>query len=176
MQRISSTLSLTLAHTMLLGVACSDPGGGGNGTPDATPDTATPAATCQRMLGMCDYSAEDVSRCEEACAVSEAEEDCWFPLCSVETGKCDNEEEGDPSILACGERRGWWPASRCAGLVDLDCAYDEDDVRECEEACGIGTSEEACWFAVCSVETGYCDNEEPGDPSIIACGESHGWR
>jgi hypothetical protein len=47
--------------------------------------------------------------------------DCWFAACAVETGFCDNEEEDDASIVACGIANGWYEPSGPVGIpIDID--------------------------------------------------------
>ena len=61
--------------------------------------------------------------------------------------------------------------------LHAQCPGDWDEGRgSCEEFCGTGRpgagAHEDCEFGYCAVQTGYCDNEEPGDPTILACIDS----
>lgn len=101
---------------------------------------------------------------------------CIFAYCSVETGVCDNEEVGDPSISACTDRIDG-SAGRWCATHQAQCPGDWNTRRgPCETFCGssipTASSPEACQFAYCSVRTLFCDNEQPGDAMISACTDS----
>ena len=50
-------------------------------------------------------------------------------------------------------------------------------LTQCNMDCANGTDPTPadCWFLSCGVMTGFCDNEERGDPSILLCGLDRGW-
>jgi hypothetical protein len=68
------------------------------------------------------------------------------------------------------------PAEFCEAYA-AQCGADAD-LAGCKQRCEIDREMRVddCYFAACGVETGKCDNDEPGDVAIIACAERHGWR
>lgn len=83
-------------------------------------------------------------------------------------------------VIACGDDDGGSgpvstnPQVYCQAYEDM-CQYDE--LQDCHDRCDDVdvASESDCWFKACAVATGYCDNEVPGDPQILACADAQGW-
>lgn len=80
-------------------------------------------------------------------------------------------------LAGCGhsDRRGSPSGNFCQAYADMCPA--EPNLAECNMDCADGTDPAAgdCWFKACAVMTGYCDNDEPGDPSIVECAIANGW-
>lgn len=80
-------------------------------------------------------------------------------------------------LASCGgDDRGGTPSGDfCQAYADMCPA--EPDLESCNVECADGTDPAAgdCWFKACAVMTGFCDNEERGDPSIVECAISNGW-
>lgn len=138
------------------------------------------AALCPRDVEA-DFTLNDCKRrCERQGDMTA--EPCVWAACSVETGFCDNDENDDTSIEACATAHGWldggasdfcadW-ATFCPGDVEADFT-----LEDCHQLCEVNgdMSAEPCAWSACSVETGFCDNEEYDDASIEACASDHGW-
>lgn len=50
----------------------------------------------------------------------------------------------------------------------------EQCLSECEDA-NMASPGEMCIFIYCGAKTNRCDNEEPGDPTIMRCVQARGW-
>jgi len=149
---------------------CVAPGAGG-----ATYGSHNAADWCQRYADLCPAENFDVSACIARCSQSMTSDDCWFPACGVEVGKCDGQEPGDGSILACGERHGWKQpgggtggatggtggastggtggascsanATRCAGDSTVEvCTNGSWRASACENVCNPGEYSVGCVF------------------------------
>ena len=127
--RIHSVIT-ALGITALLAAACSESSGGGSGGGSAGGHTTTSGGGgssgdggsggggmtvdtmnfCDDWVMQCPSHAGELAACKTNCEQNQmlTSEDCSFAACSVETGKCDNEEMGDPSILACIQEHGWF--------------------------------------------------------------------
>ena len=114
---IVRTLGRSLASLAAVGalalVGCS--GGSSNGGSDggATGEAGTALDTrnyCGAWASLCPKKATTSKLADcKACETSQdfTKEGCYFSACSVAVGKCDNDEPGDTSILACATERGW---------------------------------------------------------------------
>lgn len=109
------------AVVLLVATACSTEsssgsgGTGAGGTTDYGPVDTTDF--CEDWVAACPDDADegepgpadDVAECKQKCEVEQDMSSgvCWFKACSLEAGKCDNEEDGDGSIEACANDHGW---------------------------------------------------------------------
>lgn len=105
----SSTTSASDAGASTDASAASTTDGGG-GIPGTPVDSKN---FCDKWAKVCPKDAarspDAVATCKTNCEQGQlmTTSDCSFPACSVETGKCDNDEKGDPTILACIVAHGW---------------------------------------------------------------------
>lgn len=133
---------------MLGGAGCSSTPAGGDGgvgteagtNGEAGADASSPGKVdtknfCDQWAVVCPKDAareaDAVATCKTNCEQGQlmTTEQCAFSACSVETGKCDNVEKGDPSVGACIKAHGWYkgadagssPCTRSEGL-DSSCA------------------------------------------------------
>lgn len=53
----------------------------------------------------------------------------------------------------------------------------EPKLDECLADCGNGQDpgSDQCWFPACAAAVGKCDKDEPGDISVLRCGQARGW-
>lgn len=106
----SSTTASDAGASADAGADSSSATDGGRPLPGAPVD---PKSFCDAWAKVCPKDAarvpDAVATCKTNCEQGQlmTTEDCSFPACSVETGKCDNDEKGDPSILACIVAHGW---------------------------------------------------------------------
>jgi hypothetical protein len=69
-----------------------------------------PAGFCAQYDALCPGDLSSVQECELECeekGTNAGSDDCWFPACGAEVGKCDNQADGDAAILACADAHGW---------------------------------------------------------------------
>jgi hypothetical protein len=100
---------------------------------------------CQAYADQCPAE-PDLAECNMECAngTDPAAGDCWFKACATITGKCDNEEMGDPSITLCAIDRGWTDASGgCSNLADYCSSCPPARVAECDSLVSAG-DDRAC--------------------------------
>lgn len=87
--------------------------GGSDGSTSASSgsDGSRPSEFCQRWAKQCPNDVDEdlsVAKCQQKCEVDgDRGEKCAWVYCSVESGKCDNEEPHDKSIEACVKENGW---------------------------------------------------------------------
>ncbi len=65
---------------------------------------------CERYALQCPGEKRKMEKCERHCTAEGYKkrlEMCSFLFCGVQTKKCDNEEAGDATIIACIEKRPW---------------------------------------------------------------------
>ncbi len=112
---LATTLGCSTAATAVDGGPTADAATTTDATsPEGGPkQSVDPKSFCDKWASVCPKDAarvaDAVASCKTNCEVGQlmTTEDCAFPACSVETGKCDNDEKGDPSILACIVAHGW---------------------------------------------------------------------
>ena len=104
-----------------------------------------------------------------------ADTDCKGERVCVE-GKCEGHGGSSDGQNSTG------PVNICQAYIDMcpEGGFTDGikrDVAYCINLCETQTNRtnELCFFAACAVETGYCDNEVPGDPQIEDCARAHGW-
>ena len=104
-----------------------------------------------------------------------ADTDCKGERVCVE-GKCEGYGNS-------GGQSGYDSIGICQRYIDM-CPYDTgviELIRNRQGACQIFCEQRKdmtralCAWITCAVETGYCDNEVPGDQQIINCIDGHGW-
>jgi hypothetical protein len=83
---------------------------------------------------------------------------------------CREVEDNPMEKEICSRYEAMCPEDILIKRVSGDC----DAVCE-KQVSGEAAVEEACVFMACGVEVGKCDNEEYGDPSILACLKDNGW-
>ncbi len=121
-------------------------------------------------LGLAVYGCGGESNKPEGC---QNDYDCREPRVCVR-GYCE-----DPNKGGDGGGKGF-----CSAYFEMCPPQNEEDyeIKEgCPKVCNESASPRdqpasACSFLACAVETGYCDNQVEGDPQIIACMQSYGWR
>lgn len=65
---------------------------------------------CDAYVEMCPDKKGDLEACKEYCNAeryAEKEEMCTFMFCGRETKMCDNQEEGDTTVMACIDKTPW---------------------------------------------------------------------
>lgn len=92
--------------------------------------------------------------------------------CSDDGGAGETERHATPGQVS--------PSNYCEAWASA-CPQDVGDmtVQQCKERCEGGQSfvtDEECRFSYCSVEAGFCDNEQVGDEAIMTCEKAHGWK
>ncbi len=134
--------TVILASLVLSVAACSEDRRSGGGTPAGN--------FCEAYASMCPVEPE-LEECNMQCADGTdptADDSCWFKACGAMTGKCDNEEPGDPSILLCAIDNGWRDAAGECEFLAEDCEYcptpeETDDCMEVADA----SDDRACVMA-----------------------------
>lgn len=91
-----------------------DDGSGGStgaGSGSTSTGSSLPSKFCQQWAEQCPNDIDEdlsVAKCQQKCEDDgDRGEKCAWAYCSVESGKCDNEEPHDKSIEACVKENGW---------------------------------------------------------------------
>ena len=106
-----------LACVLSLGVGCGPPqSSGGRSGNNTDAGTSSYNSVCSRYEAACpgvSNTPEPLSTCDQDCRselegpTTDVSEPCWFMFCGLEVDLCEDEEDNDASILACGQARGW---------------------------------------------------------------------
>jgi hypothetical protein len=98
---------------------------------------------CQAYVDQCvpPGDPEGMASCQDLCEQKKimTTEGCWFWACGVETGKCDNQEANDQSIVDCGIAHGWFEPNCQTDCTGKKCG---DDL--CGGSCGECAEGETC--------------------------------
>jgi len=155
--------------------------------PDNSPETdsgagvSTTDATARVMEEVTETSADDVTEPVDQEIIGDEDTSCQ-PACDGKTcgkdgcgGSCGSCSDVDAPVCKVGE---------CVLLIFCDAYFEQcpNDGATSDPAmldvCKANCEQQflgGCWFAACAVETGFCDNEEEDDASIVACGIANGW-
>jgi len=108
----------SLLVALLLISACKAESTNGEGSAPAKPTAINWDGLCQRYADRCDAMSKkspaskekELLGCKAMCTSDKfmtAKELCTFTYCADKVGKCDNEEAGDTTIVACVKEMGW---------------------------------------------------------------------
>ena len=125
----------------------------------------------------CSSTARDASSTSPSANGCGSDADCKGDRVCVDR-TCVDPDRAPASSPGSGSPLGAENASEWCAAYSEQCPKDDHDVQACIAKCSDSANmrSDDCWFRACAVDVRKCEDEEPGDATIIACGETRGWR